>query len=113
MPERQHRTPKLPWLVNPPESTSRETAKGPKAKALEFELDRLTELASIEPRARYGVGPDVAAALLIAAGENPERRSPEAAFSMLCGSSPIEASSGKVTPRRANRGLDRPANAAL
>jgi transposase len=77
------------------------------AKALEVELDRLTKLASPELRARYGVGPDVAAALLIAAGDNPERLRSEAAFSVLCGSSPIEASSGKVTRHRLNRGGDR------
>jgi len=32
---------------------------------------------------------------------------------MLCGSSPIEASSGKTTRHRLNRGGDRQANAAL
>jgi transposase len=32
---------------------------------------------------------------------------------MLCGSSPVEASSGKVTRHRLNRGGDRQANAAL
>jgi Transposase IS116/IS110/IS902 family. len=37
----------------------------------------------------------------------------EAAFAMLCGASPIEASSGKVTRHRLNRGGDRQANAAL
>lgn len=76
-------------------------------------LDRLTERAAPDLRARYGVGPDVAAALLIAAGDNPERLRSEAAFSMLCGSSPVEASSGKVTRHRLNRGGDRQANAAL
>jgi transposase len=55
----------------------------------------------------------VASALLIAAGDNPRRLRSEAAFSMLCGSSPIQASSGKTTRHRLNRGGDRQANAAL
>ena len=44
-----------------------------------------------------GVGGDTAAALLIAAGDNPERHRSEAAFARLCGvSSPIQASSGGI-----------------
>jgi transposase len=45
---------------------------------------------------RYGVGPDTAAALLIAAGDNPDRMGSEASFAALCGVSPVEASSGKT-----------------
>ena len=63
--------------------------------------------------ARVGVGPVTAAALLVAAGDNPERLHHEAAFSALCGSSPIEASSGRVVRHRLNRGGDRQANSAL
>jgi transposase len=62
---------------------------------------------------RHGVGTDTAGALLVAAGDNPERLFHEAAFAHLCGSSPIEASSGKVTRHRLNRGGDRQANHAL
>jgi transposase len=62
---------------------------------------------------RYGVGPDTAAALLLAAGDNPERLNSEASFAALCGVSPIEASSGKTQRRRLNRGGDRQANSAL
>jgi transposase len=62
---------------------------------------------------RYGVGPDTAAALLIAAGDNPDRLTSHAAFAALCGVSPIEASSGKTTRHRLNRGGDRRANSAL
>jgi transposase len=62
---------------------------------------------------RRGVGPDSAAALLIAAGDNPERLRSEASFAALCGASPIEASSGKTRRHRLNRGGDRQANAAL
>ncbi|WP_329461187.1 IS110 family transposase [Streptomyces sp. NBC_01431] len=61
----------------------------------------------------YGVGPDTAAALLIAAGDNPDRMGGEASFAALCGVSPVEASSGKTQRRRLNRGGDRQANSAL
>ncbi|GAB3170692.1 IS110 family RNA-guided transposase [Streptomyces incanus] len=60
-----------------------------------------------------GVGPDSAAALLIAAGDNPERLTSEASFAALCGTSPVEASFGKTQRRRLNRGGDRQADAAL
>jgi transposase len=49
----------------------------------------------------------------VAAGDNPDRLRSNAAFSMLCGSSPIQASSGKTCRHRLNRGGDRQANAAL
>ena len=61
----------------------------------------------------FGVGPDTAAALVMAAGDNPERLQSEAAWAHLCGVSPLEASSGKVTRHRLNRGGDRQANCAL
>jgi transposase len=77
------------------------------------ELDRLTASAAPSLLALFGVGPEVAGALLVAAGDNPGRLRSEAAFSMLCGSSPIQASSGKTTRHRLNRGGDRQANAAL
>jgi transposase len=59
------------------------------------------------------IGPDSAAALLVTAGENPDRLRSEASFAALCGVSPIETSSGKTRRRRLNRGGDRRANAAL
>jgi hypothetical protein len=62
----------------------------------------------------YGVGTDVAGALLVAAGDNPERMRSESAFAHLCGVAPLPASSGKTTGRhRLNRGGDRQANNAL
>jgi transposase len=61
----------------------------------------------------HGVGIDTAAALLVAAGDNPERLRSEAAWAHLCGVAPIQASSGKVTRLRLNRGGDRQANSAL
>ncbi|WP_406210868.1 transposase [Streptomyces sp. NBC_01017] len=57
-------------------------------------------------------GPDSAAAPLIAAGDNPDRLTSEAS-SALCGTNPVEQSSGKTQRRRLNRTGDRQANAAL
>jgi transposase len=76
-------------------------------------LDQLTIKAAPKLRALLGVGPDSAAALLITAGDNWQRLHSEAAFAALCGSSPVEASSGKTRRHRLNRGGDRQANAAL
>jgi transposase len=77
------------------------------------QLDTLTAKHAAALRGLRGVGPDSAAALLIAAGDNPQRLRSEAAFAALCGSSPVEASSGKTRRHRLNRGGDRQANAAL
>jgi transposase len=64
--------------------------------------------------ARFGVGPDTAAALLVAAGDNPERLHSEAAWAHLCGVAPIAASSGKSSGHvRLDNGGDRQANSAL
>jgi transposase len=63
--------------------------------------------------ALYGVGVEVAASLLVAAGDNPDRLRSEAAWAHLCGVAPLEASSGKITRHRLNRGGDRQANQAL
>src|SRR5215218_5008138 len=87
---------------------------------LTAELDQLdAQLAALAPKAaprlltRRGVGPQFAVALLVVSGDNPGRLHSEAAFSMLCGSSPLEASSGKTVRHRLNRGGDRDANNAL
>ena len=69
-------------------------------KALTAELDRLTATAAPKLVALFGIGQDNAGALLVAAGDNPQRLRSEACFSMLCGSSPIEASSGKTIRHR-------------
>jgi transposase len=69
-------------------------------KALTTQLDRLTATAAPKLVELYGVGQDSAGALLVAAGDNPDRLHSEAAFSMLCGASPIEASSPKTTTHR-------------
>jgi transposase len=61
----------------------------------------------------HGVGTDTAGALLVAAGDNPERLRDERAFAHYCGVSPIDASSGTVVRKRLNRGGNRQANSAL
>ena len=60
-----------------------------------------------------GLGTDTASALLVAAGDNPERLRSEATFAHLCGVAPLDASSGKNERHRLNRGGDRQANSAL
>jgi transposase len=60
-----------------------------------------------------GIGTDAGSALLVAAGDNPERLRNEAAFAHLCGTSPIDASSGKQHRHRLNRSGDHQANSAL
>jgi transposase len=84
------------------------------------QLERLNEM--IVPRvtarapgllALYGVGPDTAALLLVAAGDHPERLRSEAAWAHLCAAAPIPASSGKVTRHRHGPGGDRQAGHAL
>lgn len=82
-------------------------------RLIETELEDLTTRANPGLRQVTGVGPIVAAQLLVAAGDNPDRLTSEAAFAALCGVSPVPASSGKTTARRLNRGGDRQANSAL
>jgi transposase len=80
---------------------------------LDISIAELTAQAAPALLDQFGVGPNVAAALLIAAGGNPERLGHEASFAALCGVSPIPASSGKTNRHRLNRGGDRQANCAL
>jgi transposase len=76
-------------------------------------LDELVRTTAPELLQLFGVGVDTAAALLVTAGDNPERLRSEAAWAHLCGVAPIQASSGKVTRHRLDRGGDRHANQAL
>jgi hypothetical protein len=55
---------------------------------------------------------ETAGQLLVTAGDNPDRLHSDA-LAALCGASPVEASSGKTTRHRLNRGGDRQANNAL
>ena len=63
--------------------------------------------------ALYGIGPQTAALLLIAAGDHPGRLRSEAAWAHMCGAAPIPASSGKTVRHRLNPGGNRQANHAL
>jgi transposase len=76
-------------------------------------LDALTAKANPALRGAQGVGPDVAAILLVAAGDNPGRLTSESAFAAMCGVSPVPASSGKTVRHRLNRSGNRQANHAL
>ncbi len=60
-----------------------------------------------------GVGPQTAADLIITIGSNPDRIRSESSLAALCGTSPVDMSSGKQQRHRLNRGGDRQANAAL
>ena len=89
-------------------------------QALTAEIEELTTdinhfCAQVNPAllAASGVGADTAAALLVAAGDNPERMQSEASFAALCGASPVQASSGRTVRHRLNRGGNRQANNAL
>jgi transposase len=80
---------------------------------LDAQLDRLVAEAAPALLAVKGLGPDTAGALLVAAGDNPERLRSEAAFARLCGVAPLPASSGNTRRHRLSRGGDRDANRAL
>jgi len=85
-----------------------------RADGLEREIGLLVRESFPALAGAVGVGPIVAARLIAAAGSNPDRVGGEAAFSMLCGTSPLRASSGKTGERhRLNRGGDRQANRAI
>ncbi len=76
-------------------------------------LAELVEATAPELSARQGFGPETTSAVLVAAGDNPQRLRSEASFAHLCGVSPVDASSGKQERHRLNRGGDRQANSAL
>jgi transposase len=111
-----------PGQVSDPAGAARRTLRclARRHQALTAEIDELDQsigqlCAQAGPAllAARGVGPEVASALLIAAGDNPGRMRTEASFAALCGSSPVEASSGKITRHRLNQGGNREANNAL
>jgi transposase len=76
-------------------------------------LENLVVTAAPQLLDLHGVGPDTAAILLVAAGDNAERIRTEAAWANLCGVAPLQASSGRTTRHRLNRGGNRQANHAL
>lgn len=80
---------------------------------LDAQLDRLVAATAPELVAKLGIGTQTAAALLVTAGDNPERLKDEGSFAHLTGTAPLDASSGKQQRHRLNRGGDRDANCAL
>lgn len=77
-------------------------------------LKTLTRAAAPQMLDAFGVGIDIAAQMLITAGDNTSRVRSEAAFAKMCGVAPIPTGSGKTSGRhRLNRGGNRQANAAL
>ncbi len=77
-------------------------------------LKRLVEQTAPDLVDAFGIGPDIAGELLVAAGDHTDRIRSESAFAKLCGVAPIPAGSGKTSGRhRINRGGTRQANAAL
>jgi transposase len=76
-------------------------------------LEELTAATAPQLVAAFGIGPDIAAEMLVTAGSNNSRIRSEAAFAKLCGACPVPASSGTVKRHRLNRGGNRQANAAL
>ena len=76
-------------------------------------IDPIVTAANPALRAAFGVGPKVAAQLLITAGHNPDRLTSEPSFAALCGVAPVPASSGKTRRYRLSRGGDRQANSAV
>jgi transposase len=82
--------------------------------SLDEQIASLVHAAAPDLIGLFGVGPDTAASLLVAAGDNPERLHSEAAWARMCGVAPIPADSGKVTGHhRLHQGGDRQANSAL
>jgi transposase len=93
---------------------------GRRAEFFDAQLGRLDELivplvTAYAPGllALYGIGPQTAALLLIAAGDHPGRLRSEAAWAHMCGAAPIPASSGKTVRHRLNPSGNRQANHAL
>jgi transposase len=89
------------------------TALDAELRGLDEQLTQLVETVASPLLAVRGVGVDTAGALLVAAGDNPDRLSSEASFAALCGVSPVDASSGRQHRHRLNRGGNREANRAL
>jgi len=83
-------------------------------EAVELEHELLAHVRALAPQLldEPGVGPIVAAQLLIA-WSHPGRLHSEAAFARLAGVAPLPASSGQTTRHRLSRGGDRQLNRAL
>jgi transposase len=84
------------------------------SEAAELEREILAHVRTLAPQLldEPGVGPIVAAQLLVAWSHRGRVRS-EAAFARLAGVAPVPASSGQMTRQRLSRGGDRQLNRAL
>ena len=91
----------------------RRLALDAEARELEAQIAALITAHAPQLLARHGVGKVTAAQLLVTAGASADRLRGDAALAALCGASPAEASSGKTSRHRLNRGGDRAASNAL
>jgi transposase len=84
------------------------------AEAAELEHEILAQVRTLAPQLleEPGIGPIVAAQLIVAWSHRGRLRS-EAAFARLAGVAPIPASSGQTVRQRLSRGGDRQLNRAL
>jgi len=80
---------------------------------LDHQLEQLVNTAAPRTVQLFGVGTQGASQLLVTAGQNIERLRNEAAFAKICGTAPIQASSGRTKRHRLDFGGDRQANRAL
>ena len=112
-PSRPTITPRSPRCAAPLRRTA-QRALGLAAEAddLHAELDTLVRRRAPWLLAEPGIGV-ICAAQLLNAWSHAGRLRSEAAFAMLGGAAPIEASSGKVTRHRLNRSGDRQLNRVL
>jgi transposase len=93
-------------------TAERALAAHQEARQLGKELGTLARAVAPALLAQRGVGPVTGAQVLIS-WSHPGRLRSEAAFAMLAGAAPLEASSGRVVRHRLNRGGDRQLNRAL
>jgi transposase len=93
-------------------TAERALATHQEATQLGKELGVLARAVAPALLAQPGVGPVTGAQVLIS-WSHPGRLRSEAAFAMLAGAAPIEASSGRMVRHRLNRGGDRQLNRAL
>ena len=104
------RRPPSSRCARPRSGSKRSTTR---SAALDRELEQLVAAAAPRTIQLLGISTGHAGQLLVTAGQNIERLHGESSFAMLCGASPIPASSGKTTRHRLNYGGDRQANRAL
>ncbi len=80
---------------------------------LDRELKQLVATPAPRTVQLLGISTGHAGQVLVTAGQNIDRLRGESSFAMLCGASPLPASSGKTVRHRLNPGGDRQANRAF